>query len=100
MTYTKEQFELISKYLGEELEDEFLEGISGGRAMNDEEFAHLSKTLQKLSSQPGFTKEDDTRLRQAVLYYSQAIARSKEGSPTYLFDFDEWGYVNVNPWRS
>ena len=35
MTYTKEQFELISKYLGEELEDEFLEGISGGRAMND-----------------------------------------------------------------
>ncbi len=52
MTYTKEQFELISKYLGEELEDEFLEGISGGRAMNDEEFAHLSKTLQKISSQP------------------------------------------------
>ena len=67
MTYTKEQFELISKYLGEELEDEFLEGISGGRAMNDEEFAHLSKTLQKISSQPGFTKEDDKRLRQAVL---------------------------------
>ena len=100
MTYTKEQFELISKYLGEELEDEFLEGISGGRAMNDEEFAHLSKTLQKISSQPGFTKEDDKRLRQAVLYYYWAIARSKEGSPTYLFDFEEWGHLSVNPWRS
>ena len=100
MTYTKEQFEQISKYLGNELEDEFLEAIGGGRAMNDEEFAHLSKTLQKLSSQPGFTKEDDKRLRQAVLYYSWAIARSKEGSPTYLFDFDEWGYCDVNPWRS
>ena len=82
MTYTKEQFELISKYLGEELEDEFLEGISGGRAMNDEEFAHLSKTLQKISSQPGFTKEDDKRLRHAFLYYYWDFASSKEGSPT------------------
>lgn len=97
MKYTKEQLEPISEYLDKELEDSLLEGIGGGRGMNDEEFAHLSKTLQKLSSQPGFTKEDNKRLKHAVMLYSWAMSQRKEGTPTMLFDFKEWDYPDFDP---